>query len=282
MADEITLEVKCPFEGCENSKKIKVPSYIFDNKEFGSVKVQINRGIVCDQHQFVIFVDKKGRIRSYEKIDIQLEVERKEKETLDEDVDLNDIVSVIGDFALLNVLHALFLDIPVVIIVEEESDKRQTLLNNVCRNLFPELFESKKPLKFVNRTDYRKFKIKNLLAIDEKGFVLATPWTINQFDFEEFLLKKSLGAKDFKAQAVIFQQGITNFIKKVEYIQDLLKNKDVLYEEDIKSELTDHFMQKKVTDYDIDLIKEVLKFRYLEDISKIKLRSFDKLKESLW
>ena len=30
------------------------------------------------------------------------------------------------------------------------------------------------------------------------------------------------------------------------------------------------------------VIKEILKFRYKVDISKIKIRSFDKLKESLW
>ena len=278
------LMVTCPFEECDNKKTVKIPSYIFENKQFGTVKIQINRGIVCPDHQFVIFVDKKGKIRSYEKIDVQLTVAKpvKEEKVSSKDLNLRAIMQEIGDFATLNIIHAFLLDTAVVIFTQTADEQRRVAINEVCKALFPDLFELKKPLKFMKRADFKGFSVKNLLAIDEKGYILSAPWEINQFEFEEELLQKALNAKDFSAQKVIFSQSVTSLTKRVEYVRDIIADKDSVYEEDIKTQLKDNFMQKKITDYDIDLIKEILKFRYLVDTSKIKIRSFDKLKESLW
>lgn len=278
------LTVKCPFDECSSKKKVKIPSYIFENKQFGTVKIQINRGIVCPEHQFVIFVDKKGKIRSYEKIDVQLTVAKPvQEEKVDaKSLNLRSIMQEIGDFATLNIIHAFLLDISVVIFTEEENERRRIAINEICKSLFPDLFEQKKPLKFMKREEFKRFTVQNLLAIDEKGYILSAPWEINKFEFEEELLKKALNSKDFAAQRVIFGQAVTSLVKRVEHVRDFIADKDSVYEEDIKANLQDSFMQKKVSDYDIDLIKELLKFRYLIDTSKIKIRSFDKLKESLW
>lgn len=282
MPDEMEIEVKCPFDECKSQKMIKVPSYIFDNKQFGTAKIQINKGIVCDNHQFVIFVDKKGKIRSYEKIDMQIGIVRKPKEILKDTTSFEEFINVIGEFATVNLIHALLLDVPVIIFVKTLNDKVQGNLNAMCKELFPELFEQKNPLQFITREEFKQTKLQNLLAIDENGYILSAPWEINQFDFEETLLQKTLGVKEFKAQAIIFKQAVTNLMKRVEYVRDLLKSSETIYEEDLKVQLSEKFLQKKISDYDIDLIKEILKFRFLENISKIKIRSFDKLRSSLW
>jgi hypothetical protein len=73
-----------------------------------------------------------------------------------------------------------------------------------------------------------------------------------------------------------------NLMKRVEFVRDLLKSSEVIYEEDLKVQLAEKFLQKKISDYDLDLIKEILKFRFFDNISKIKIRSFDKLRSSLW
>lgn len=282
MPDEMEIEVKCPFDECKSQKTIKVPSYIFDNKQFGTAKIQINKGIVCDNHQFVIFVDKKGKIRSYEKIDMQIGIVRKPKEVLKDTTSFEEFINVIGEFATVNLIHALLLDVPVILFVKIMDEKVQKSLNTMCKELFPELFEQKNPLQFVIREEFKQTKLQDLLAIDENGYILSAPWEINQFDFEEGLLQKTLGVKEFKAQAIIFRQAVTNLMNRVGYVRDLLKSSEIIYEEDLKMQLSDKFLQKKITDYDIDLIKEILKFRFLENIAKIKIRSFDKLRASLW
>lgn len=279
MADEISLEVVCPI--CGTKKNTTVPSYIFENKAFGTLKIQIHKGIICD-HQFVIFVDKKGKIRGYEKIDIQLSTAPKAVGQAEKKASLDFIVKLMGDFASVNIFHAFLLDIPVVIIRKTRNEDWENQVNTMSKELFPDLFESKTPIEFVDRSEYKEKKIKNLLLIDEEGYILSAPWEINKFDFEEDLLKKALGAEDFKAQLIIFQRAIKLLISKVEYTIELLEQTDTLYEEEIKENFIKKFMIKKVSDYDVDLVKEILKFRYLVDISKIKIRSFDKLKESLW
>ena len=64
------LEVVCPT--CEKVKNVKIPEAVFSQKKFGTIKIQIPINAVCPEHQFIVFVDTKGIIRGYEKIDILL------------------------------------------------------------------------------------------------------------------------------------------------------------------------------------------------------------------
>jgi hypothetical protein len=282
--EEIELDVKCPFQDCPSKKTIKVPSYVFDNKAFGTLKIQIAKGTVCPQHQFVVFVDKKGKVRGAEKIDMQIIVAQKPKQEQQINVDLNTIKEMMGEFAIYNIFHAFLLDIPVIIVRKTLDDQLLTQMNLVFKDLFPDLFELKNPLKFVTQEEFKEYKIANVLAIDEKGFIIDPPWQIDNFEFEkENLLQKALEAKDYKAQIIIFKQIVSNLMKKVEVVQGMLSSdKKVIYSEDVKSRLEKEFMIKKVGDYDITLIKEILKFRFLMDVSKITMRSLNTLKAGIW
>jgi len=62
------LEVVCPT--CGKVKNISIPEAVFSQKKFGTVKIQIPINAVCPEHQFIVFVDTKGIIRGYEKIDV--------------------------------------------------------------------------------------------------------------------------------------------------------------------------------------------------------------------
>jgi len=56
---EVSLHVKCPI--CEMEKDINVPGYVFESKQFGALKIQIPKGSVCAEHQFLIYVDTKEK-----------------------------------------------------------------------------------------------------------------------------------------------------------------------------------------------------------------------------
>ncbi|MHA2281913.1 MAG: hypothetical protein ACXAC5_13805 [Promethearchaeota archaeon] len=64
------LEIKCPT--CGEIKNINVPESIFSQKKFGTIKIQVPLNAVCPDHQFIVFVDTKGTVRGYEKIDIHI------------------------------------------------------------------------------------------------------------------------------------------------------------------------------------------------------------------
>jgi hypothetical protein len=153
---------------------------------------------------------------------MQIGIVRKPKEILKDTTSFEEFINVIGEFATVNLIHALLLDVPVIIFVKTLNDKVQGNLNAMCKELFPELFEQKNPLQFITREEFKQTKLQNLLAIDENGYILSAPWEINQFDFEETLLQKTLGVKEFKAQAIIFKQAVTNLMKRVEYGETFL------------------------------------------------------------
>ena len=64
------IEACCPI--CGLSKSLNVPEAVLSQKKFGTIKIQVPMGAVCSEHQFIVFVDQKGVIRGYEKIDIQM------------------------------------------------------------------------------------------------------------------------------------------------------------------------------------------------------------------
>ncbi|MBN1217062.1 MAG: hypothetical protein JXA99_16700 [Candidatus Lokiarchaeota archaeon] len=64
------FNISCPT--CGIDKIVKIPTEIFSKKESGCVKIHVPAGIVCSDHQFVVFIDQKGIIRGYEKIDLIL------------------------------------------------------------------------------------------------------------------------------------------------------------------------------------------------------------------
>jgi hypothetical protein len=281
MAQEslISLHVKCPM--CENEKKITVPAYVFENKAFGALKIQIPKGGVCTEHQFVIYVDKKGNIRSYETTDYQLpSLSREKKERL---LTLKDFVGMVGIFATLNVIHALFLDLPIILVQSKVDKKMEKVINITLNSLFPGFFKNSAGISVMSRTDYTAFQdTENHLAIDEQGYILLCPWEINKFEIEEDILKRVLELSDFSQQTIVFQQLLTSFFRKLNFVGEMLLKQDVVYEDELKEKFKKHFIQKRVSNYELELIKAVLENRFKKDVSKIKIRSYNKLKESLW
>ena len=65
MAETKQIEVKCP--DCEAQRSINIPVAVFSQKKFGTIKVQVPPGAVCEEHQFIVFVDTKGVVRGYER-----------------------------------------------------------------------------------------------------------------------------------------------------------------------------------------------------------------------
>ena len=102
------------------------------------------------------------------------------------------------------------------------------------------------------------------------------------FDFEQSLIRKALDILDDDSQAVIIQQELEFLFKKANYITGVIKEKPQIYEDDLKALVHKEFADAEISDYDLILLKRIVQRRFKGDIAKIKIRSFDKLKQGLW
>lgn len=269
MTDESTvkLKVKCPICGIE--KEIDVPAHVLAKKQFGTLKIQIPKGSVCVDHQFLIYVDKKGNIRSYETSDFQLpsDIKLEEKHTF---LSLAEFVKMIGKFATLNVLHALFLDTPTYMVKTVADPDLEKVFNGTLYSMLPNFFKNKNEMRVISRSEFLKLKVDDhILVIDEKGFILICPWQITEFPIENDILKKILSLNEYQQQVILFQQLLTIFFRKLNLIGEMIIEQDRLSTRKIKDEFKKQFMQKKVSEYELELIVDVLKHRFNKDTSKI-------------
>ncbi|MHA1819447.1 MAG: hypothetical protein ACTSU2_00575 [Promethearchaeota archaeon] len=284
--EEISLEITCP--KCGKTAVKKVPKYIFEGKSFGVLKIQINKGVVCDEHQFLVFVDKNGKIRGYESIEYQLITPKQNKklEEIDKSkISFKDLIHFFNELIRLHIIHAFILNIPIVIVVNKLNEKEKTVILTILKDLFADSFKDNtiEPLKFVNISDYKTMNIaENALIFDDNNYILGTPWKLKKYDFERECINAAIKTKEYKVQLVIFQQEIRNIIKRAEFVYNYITKKGSIYEDELKKLISKEYKIKKVSNYDIALLKEILQFRFGLDPGKIQIRELDNINKLLW
>ncbi len=72
-AQLLNFEVSCP--KCGKGKEIRIPNSLFTDKQFGTVKVKVPQGAVCEAHNFIVFITTKGKIVGYDLIDASISME---------------------------------------------------------------------------------------------------------------------------------------------------------------------------------------------------------------
>ncbi len=267
------LEVVCPT--CGKSKLINVPEAIFSQKKFGTVKIQIPINAVCPEHQFIVFVDTKGIIRGYEKIDILMgaispEVDREAAGR----VNLRNLIQIFGIYGIFSLIHGKIFNYPSYVIKDENFQYDEALLNSVGDNLLPETYRESKTIHIIEDPDINKIKIKDkdALILDTSQHIFQTPWTI-KLKFEEQIIKRALDIIDEEQQLKLLQQDISKLINEVHYTVSILEKIDQIYEDELIVRISKAFGRKKISNYHFNLIKEFIRRNISRKlVSKIKNR----------
>lgn len=267
------LEVACP--SCGKVKNINVPEAIFSQKKFGTVKIQIPVNAVCPEHQFIVFVDIKGIVRGYEKIDIFMsavspELEREARGR----INLRNLIQNFGIYGVFSLIHAKIFNYPSYIIKDDSFEYNEDILNRVGDNLLPEAFRGSKTIHIFEETDINKIKIKdkNALIMDTSQHIFQTPWT-KKLRFEEQIIRRALEIIDEEEQLKLLQQDISNLVSEVNYVVSILRDVDYIYDEEIVTKLSRAFNLEKISNYRLDLIKEFIRQNISRKVaSKIKNR----------
>lgn len=246
---------------------------IFAQKKFGTIKIQVPIGAVCPEHQFIIFVDSKGIIRGYEKIDIQMGMPAGETELEKAGVlTLRKLIQLFGLYGIFSMIHSKVFNYPVYIIVDENFEYSEKVLHAIAEMLLPERYKGDKIVHILEETNYGKIKLKekNALLMDTNQHILQTPWD-EKLKFEENILKKALDIIDEEEQLVLMQQAIETLIKEAECAKSILEDVKEIYEDDLIEQLSRDLMMPKITHYRLSLIKNFIRQRFSTKLaSKIK------------
>ncbi|MFX1364830.1 MAG: hypothetical protein ACFFCE_07275 [Promethearchaeota archaeon] len=268
-----TLEVKCPI--CGIVKSINIPEAVFSQKKFGSIKIQVPIKAVCPQHQFIVFVDTKGNIIGYDKIDIQLmHIAQLDKTEVSEKGNLRNLIKIFGVYGILNLIHAKIFNYPTYILNDDDFEYNEESLNSIWDNFLPEEYRGNKTFFLLEKKTLNKIKIKDSDAfiMDTHQNIFQTPWT-SKLKFEEDIIKRAIEIMDGEQQIMLLRQDIINFVKEVKYTISVLKDISEIYEDELIEKISNDLQIKKINNYRLNLIKEFIKRNISKSLaSKIKSR----------
>ena len=266
------IEAVCPT--CGVAKKINIPEELFIQKKFGTIKIQVPINAVCPHHQFIIFIDTKGIIRGYEKIDIEMAISPIETEKEAEGIlTLRKLIQFFGMYGVFSLMHAKIFNYPSYIIKNENFIYTEDLINLIGNRLLPVKYQGTDNIYLLEKEDYNKIKLKEkeaFLIEAYKQHIFQTPWK-EKLGFEEEIVKKDLEIINEEEQLLLLQQAITIFIKEAEYAKDILEDVKEIYEEDLIEQILRGVKSQKINRNRLLMIKEFIKRRFSEKlILKIK------------
>ncbi len=278
------VKVQCPIEECNKKAKIEVPKYLLDKKKFGTLKIQVHQGVCCE-HEFIAFIDRNGKVRGYEQIDMSINLDKflQEQEGGEEKIYLNNLVKKYGVYATSNMLRALMLDLNIYLILKGgESIKFPMMVNSLLKSFLPEGYKKELIIFSIQEEEYENTEIKNALAITPSGNVSDNPWKEGSYENEKNIINRGLYILDQDAQHIIVENEIKKLFNRAQYIKEVIMDIDEIYEDELKSKIKEKFNTGEVSDEDIMLLKQICNYRFDGPTDKIKIRSFSKLKEGLW
>ncbi len=253
------LEITCPT--CGEMKNINVPESIFSQKKYGTIKIQVPLNAVCSKHQFIVFVDTKGIVRGYEKIDIHIAslTQEFEKET-ERILNLRNLIQIFGIYGIFNLIHAKIFNYPIYILKDESFELDEDTLNSVGDIILPESFGGSKTLHLLDGSDlsHLKIKDKDTLIMDTQQHIFQTPWD-TKLKFEEGILKRALDIIDEKEQLKLLQQDISRLINEAKFAIHVIESVKEIYEDDLITQISKEFKVKKINNYRLNLIKEFIR-----------------------
>ncbi|MFW9968978.1 MAG: hypothetical protein ACFFDF_02175 [Candidatus Odinarchaeota archaeon] len=267
------IEVVCP--GCRKVKNIKIPESVFTQKKFGTIKIQIPINAVCPEHQFIVFVDTKGIVRGYEKIDILMGKisPETERETVGR-LNLRNLIRIFGVYGIFSLIHAKIFNYPFYIIKDNNFKYTENVLNEIGDTLLPDLYKGRKSIHIIDDPDINKIKVKdkNTLIMDVSQHIYQTPWT-TKLKFEEQIVERALKIIDEEEQFKLLQQDIYNFVGEAHYTVSVLQDFNVIYDDELIDKVSNALNIKKISTYRFNLIKEFIRRNISKKIvEKIKNR----------
>jgi len=256
------VNATCPI--CKKSNSLDIPSIVFSQKKIGTIKIQIPAGVVCPDHQFIIFFDSEGNVRGYEKIDISMTMPKlKDEKEIEERLTLKKMINIFGQYEFYSLIHAKIFNYPVFVVIGEDFKYNSELLNKIGNSILPERYRGGRTLHLYKETDYDSIEIttKDGLLLDIKKQISQIPWE-QKLKFEENIVNKALEIIDEQEQTFVFQQIVSDFCKEAECALDILEDKNNISKKELIKEISKRLFKPKINSYRFNLIIEFINQRF--------------------
>ena len=280
------IKPACP--KCGIIKYLKIPRSVFDQKTYGFVKIQVPKGAVCQDHQFIVISDSQARIIGYEAIDkaISLEEERREEMVVKEKVkdfkfSLKSLILKFGFNSVAGFIHAKLFKYDTYIIRSEEPLQNVEDLNDYFDKMIPEPYRNSVKIDVITYDSdiysnpgyyYNLIAHKRTRAflLNPRRHVIQMPWRTN-IGYETNIINYALQKEDPNDQYKVLVDSIQRFILDSEITEQKLKDVKKISEKNLIKMLDKELTLSTITKERMHIIKEFLVRRKSSDImSKVK------------
>ncbi|MHA1894236.1 MAG: hypothetical protein ACTSX4_07040 [Candidatus Helarchaeota archaeon] len=266
------FQVDCPF--CKTKRYGFIPKYCLDKNLSNYVRIQLPP-LECE-HSFVVFLDKKQKIKT-EKIEFFTILVNK----IDFfDLSISKLMLFFGQDLFCNIFHALLMG-KSILLIEDDSNRKiiADQLTKFLKTIFP---NSKQDIQAISLDEYLNSwkKQKNKLIIDlAYNMVISEPYEREKLGAEALIFKKVLKEQESEQQILKTNQEFERLLLLIEPIITIVKNhgKPIVEPELIEKLEKDYYLTLRLEE--IPLIKKLAIIYYNTDISK---KIVSELSYSIW
>jgi hypothetical protein len=272
--DQFTqIEFACPKCGLE--KKVPVPLSLFTQKKFGHVKIQVPKGAVCQDHDFIAFLDLEERIIGYESVDISLsnlaKFETQEDGSTREgrQITIREIVEILGFRCFAGLIHAKLFNYPFIIIMPEEEHKiNMDILDKILGEAMPDQYKNTRNLEVITYPGdiypvatyfyaLIKHRNRNALLINTYKNIVQKPWNTD-LQLERAIINSAVSKEETNEQVKFLSFFFSKFLEDVEKTQIILDKVKKISKKDLVKKLQKIAITSTITKTYLSIIKEFI------------------------
>jgi len=270
---------------CGLKKDVQVPLSLFSEKKFGHVKIQVPKGAVCQDHEFIVFLDVEGRIIGYETVDISIlsiaKFETQEDGSFEDGktISLREFIEILGFRCFAGLLHAKLFNYPLYIIMKEEEYKiNLDVLNNILDDAMPEMYKNTRSLKVIEYPGdvypvatyfyaLVKNKRKTALLINTRKHIVQKPWNTD-LQLERSIINSAVSKEDQNEQLKFLAFYFSKFLEDIDKTIIILKTVKKISKKDLVKKLKKIAITSTITKTYLGFIKEFIHKRIAPEIAK--------------
>ena len=282
------VELACP--KCGSEKVVKLPLDLFNGGGFGIIKIQVPIGGVCEEHNFMVLLNKEGAILGYETFDMMASKPSEpgaDQETQTDSISpeekltsqsvLQEYVNKFGFNCIVGYIHSKLFDYRAYLIRRDDEviqiDEMESLFNAIIPQEYknshlmevitydPEIYP--KPGYFFALA---KHKYSDAFIINPKRHVINVPWKLN-IDYEKVMLRNALEWKDPQTHFKKLSEFLERFISEVDTIVSFLNTVKKIKEKDLIASLNKENMLSTFNKARVRLIREFISKRITPEIA---------------
>ena len=275
------IGIACPSCGAE--KTLNVPETLFTEKKFGHVKIQVPKGVVCQEHVFVVLLDINGRILGYQTVDLSIStpnaVKSKEEAQPEvaESLGLTKFIKLLGFRCLAGLIHSKLFNYQPYIISKKDVQMDMDEVNIFLDDLVPDMYKNHKVLKHIEYDDYvfptatyfyalimNQRKTAFLINLDKH--IIQIPWQTG-LELEKSFITTALKNKDPKEQLKFLAFYVTKFLEDVDKTKIIIETMKKISKKDLVKKLKEIAITSTISREYVASIKEFIYRRVSVEIA---------------